>query len=256
MSIVKTVTIKRINNEAQENISDSIIEEIPLDLFVNYEFYASLMCTPFETKELAVGFLFSEGIISSIDAIISIEEKYENRLCIVLDHEIEVDDNNTRTITSGCGNGSVHTKSLEECSIKFIDSNCKFESNNILILMKEFNNKSELFKVTGGVHSCCICSASNLLIFSEDIGRHNALDKVIGKALMNNIHLDDKLVMTTGRISSDIVIKVAKAGIQTIVSHSAPTTLALSLAKAANITLIGFARGSRMNIYSNSHRII
>lgn len=256
MNITKEIEIKRVHNDLQENISDSIIEEISLDIFVNYEFYASLMCTPIEVRELAIGFLFSEGIISSIDSIINIEEKYENRICILLDHEIEVDDNNARAITSGCGNGSVHIKSLEECSVKFIDNNCKFESYNILKLMKEFNNKSELFKITGGVHSCCICSDNNLLIFSEDIGRHNALDKVIGKALMNNIHLDDKLVMTTGRISSDIVIKVAKAGIQTIISHSAPTTLALSLAKAANITLIGFARGSRMNIYSNSHRII
>ena len=94
-----------------------------------------------------------------------------------------------------------------------------------------------------------------MLLFSEDIGRHNALDKVVGKALMSNMDLKDKLVMTTGRISSDIVVKVAKAGIPIIVSHSAPTSLALSIAKAANITIIGFARGSRMNIYCNEHRI-
>jgi len=255
MNITKEVNIIRINKELQEDTWDSIIEEIPLDIFVNNEFYAALMCTPIEEKELAVGFLFSEGVISSMNSIKSIEKKYENRVCIILDNEIIIDHNSTRAITSGCGKGSIHVISLEECSIKFIENNNSFAIVDILKLMNEFNNKSELFKQTGGVHSCCICSADSILVFSEDIGRHNALDKVVGKALMNNIGLKNKLVMTTGRISSDIVVKVAKAGIPIIVSHSAPTSLALSIAKAANITIIGFARGSRMNIYCNQHRL-
>ena len=255
MNIIKKVNITRINKELQEDTWDSIIEEISLDIFVNHEFYAALMCTPIEVVELAVGFLYSEGVISSMSSIKSIEEKYENRVCIILDHEITVDNNSTRAITSGCGKGSIHVISLEECSVKFIDSNYKIAIVDILKLMSEFNSKSELFKQTGGVHSCCICSDNDMLVFSEDIGRHNALDKIVGKALMSNIDLKDKLVMTTGRISSDIVVKVAKAGIPIIVSHSAPTSLALSIAKAANITLIGFARGSRMNIYCSQHRL-
>jgi len=256
MNITKKVNILRINNELKEDTWDSIIEEIPLDIFVNHEFYAALMCTPIEVNELAVGFLFSEGLISSMSSIKSIEEKYENRVCIILDHKITVDHKSVRAITSGCGKGSIHVISLEECSVKFIDSNSTFANVDILKLMNDFNSRSELFKQTGGVHSCCIGSANSILLFSEDIGRHNALDKIIGKALMNNLDLKDKLVMTTGRISSDIVVKVAKAGIPIIVSHSAPTSLALSIAKAANITLIGFARGNRMNIYCNEDRIL
>jgi len=256
MNITKQVNIKKISKNFQEDTLDIIIEEVPLEIFVNEEFYAALMCTPIEVKELAVGFLFSEGVISSMSSVKSLEEKYENRICIILDKAITVDPSSVRAITSGCGKGSIHVISLEECSIKFIESNCKYSIINILKLMGEFNSKSELFKQTGGVHSCCICSDDSILLFSEDIGRHNALDKVVGKALMNDIDLKDKLVMTTGRISSDIVVKVAKAGIPIIVSHSAPTSLALSIAKAANITLIGFARGSRMNIYCSVHRII
>ena len=256
MNTTKEISIKRVNNNVQEDITDLIIEEIPLDIFVNYEFYAALMCTPMEVRELAIGFLFSEGIISSTKSITSIEEKFESRLCLTLDHEIILDGSNVRAITSGCGNGSVHTKSLEEASVNFIESTCKFYITDVLKLMKEFNSKSDLFKQTGGVHSCCLCSENSILLFSEDIGRHNALDKVVGKALLGSIALNDKLVMTTGRISSDIVVKVAKAGIPIIVSHSAPTALALSIAKAANITIIGFARGSRMNIYCNEHRML
>ena len=256
MNITKKVNIKRITKELQEDTLDIIIEEVSLELFVNYEFYAALMCTPIELNELAVGFLFSEGVISSMSSIVSIEEKYENRVCIILDHEITVDHNSAKAITSGCGKGSIHVISLEACSIKSIESTCKYAIVDILKLMGEFNSKSDLFKQTGGVHSCCICSDNNILLFSEDIGRHNALDKVVGKALINNVDLKDKLIMTTGRISSDIVVKAAKASIPIIVSHSAPTSLALSIAKAANITIIGFARGIRMNIYCSGHRII
>jgi FdhD protein len=256
MKITKELNITRINNGLRENLLDLIIEEIPLDVFVNSEFYAALMCTPLEVKELAIGFLFSEGVISSMDSIKSIDHPFENRLCVILNHEINVDPSSVRAITSGCGKGSVHVISLEEGSLKPIESNCSFSAADILKLMKEFNSKSDLFKQTGGVHSCCICSGESILLFSEDIGRHNALDKVVGKALLSSLDLTDKFVMTTGRISSDIVVKVAKAGIQIIVSHSAPTSLALSIAKAANITIIGFTRGSRMNIYCNDHRLL
>jgi len=127
------------------------------------------MCTPIEVNELAVGFLFSEGVISSMSSIKSIEEKYENRVCIMLDHEITVDSNSTRAITSGCGRGSIHVISLEECSVRFVESNCKFNISDITKLMSEFNTKSELFKQTGGVHSCGICSDNSILLFSEDI---------------------------------------------------------------------------------------
>lgn len=255
MKITKELNITRINNGFKEDILDLVIEEIPLDVFVNSEFYAALMCTPLEVKELAIGFLFSEGVISSMDSIKSVDHLFENRLCVFLNHEILVEPGSVRAITSGCGKGSVHVISLEEGSLKPIESNCSFAAIDILKLMKEFNSKSYLFKQTGGVHSCCICSPESLLLFSEDIGRHNALDKVVGKALLSSLDLKDKMVMTTGRVSSDIVVKVAKAGIQLIVSHSAPTSLALSLAKAANITIIGFARGSRMNIYCNKQRV-
>lgn len=255
MNGTKEINIKRINKGLQEETLDSVIEEIPLDIFVNHEFYATLMCAPLEVNALAIGFLFSEGVISSINYIKSIEEKYENRICIVLDHEINIPYPSTRAITSGCGNGSVRTISLEEGSVKPIESNCKFNALDILKLMSEFNSKSDLFKQTGGVHSCCICNNNSILVFSEDIGRHNALDKVVGKAMMSNVALKDKLIITTGRISSDMVVKVAKAGIQLIVSHSAPTTLAINIAKASNITIVGFARGSRMNVYSSGHRI-
>ena len=118
-------------------------------------------------------------------------------------------------------------------------------------LIKEFNKSSQLFLDTGGVHSCALCDINKIIIFKEDIGRHNALDKVLGKALLEDIDFRDKIILTSGRISSEILIKTAKRQIPVIVSRSAPTSLSIDIAKKLNITLIGFARGKRMNIYSN-----
>jgi FdhD protein len=255
MSNTKKINITKVNNESWEEISDSIIVEKPLKIYINEQFYTVMMCTPSEAIELAVGFLFSEGIITSVDSIKSIEEKFNDRVCVILNQDIKIDFDAVQATTSGCGKGSIQLRFIEGWGIKAVNNNNQFSYRAILKLMKEFNSKSELFRDTGGVHSCSICDSEGILLFSEDIGRHNALDKVIGKALMNKVNLQDKLIMTTGRISSDIIIKAMKAGIPTIVSHSAPTELAIEIAQSANLTVIGFARGLRMNIYCGVERI-
>lgn len=252
---IKQINISKINNNICEEISDFVVVEMPLKLYINYELYTVLMCTPNEVKELAIGYLFSEGIISSIDCIESIEEKFEDRVCVVLKDDIKVNYDNVKIEASACGKASIQLEFLELGWNKVIESDYKLSVEVILKLIKEFNKSSEIFKQTGGVHSCAICGDDGTIAFSEDIGRHNALDKVIGKSLINNVPINNKFVMTTGRISSDIIVKAAKAGIPIIVSHSAPTDLALNIAKSANLTVIGFARGNRMSIYCGSYRI-
>lgn len=256
MNRVKEVEIIKINNGIEDEITDQIIAEKNLNINVNRKFYASLMCTPDEVLHLALGFLFAEGVISSMKDIKSIDEKDENSLCIILKNELEPVADKRRILTSGCAGGSIDLNILEESNIKPVESSCSYSVDQILMLMKEFNHKSELFKQTGGVHSCAICSNEGSIFFSEDIGRHNALDKVIGKALFRNTDLKDKVLLTTGRISSDIILKAARAGIPIVISHSAPTDMALSIAKASNMTMIGFVRGSRMNIYCGDNRIL
>jgi len=250
------VDIVKMNNGVIQEATDEIVVEKVLSIYVNKEFYASLMCTPDEKIELAIGFLFAEGVISSMESIKSIIELSENLICATLNHDLEEDFQNRKVLTSGCARGSMDLSIFEENNIKPVESRYQYAAHDILLMMKEFNHKSELFKQTGGVHSCAICSNNSIQFFSEDIGRHSALDKVIGKALLKNITLEDKLLMTTGRISSDIAVKAARAGIPIIVSHSAPTDMALNIAKKTNITMIGFARGSRMSIYCGSDRII
>lgn len=256
MMCTTTVEITKINNGIMEKVTDELVLEEMLTIFVNKRFYASLLCTPDEKLELAIGFLFAQGVISSIDDVKSVEDMGSNIICVILNNGLQADYQNKRVLTSGCAQGSIDLSILEERQVELVRGDCKYSAKDILLIMKEFNNKSELFKQTGGVHSCAICNSQGITFFSDDIGRHNALDKVIGRSLLNNIELEDKLLMTTGRISSDIAVKAARAGIPIIVSHSAPTEMALNIAKTANITMVGFARGSRMSIYCGEDRII
>ncbi|MDP2960581.1 MAG: formate dehydrogenase accessory sulfurtransferase FdhD, partial [candidate division Zixibacteria bacterium] len=123
-------------------------------------------------------------------------------------------------------------------------------------LMNEFEVKSSVFKSTGGTHSAALADKEKILLFKEDIGRHNAVDKILGESLIENIPWQDKLLISSGRVSSDILLKAGRAKINLIISRSAPTSLALELAQRLGITVIGFARGKRMNIYTYPMRVV
>lgn len=257
MNNMKEVDIIKMSSDTLEKKSDKIIVEDILNINVNRKFFTSLMCTPGEMLQLALGFLFSEGVITSIKDVRNIEEKDKNTLCISLKDVSEPPViEKMRALTSGCAGGSIDLSLLKDNIIRPIKNESKYTVSQILALMKEFNSRSELFKETGGVHSCAICSHEEIVFFSEDIGRHNALDKVLGKAIIKNAALGDKMLLTTGRISSDIILKAAKTGMPIIISHSAPSDFALSIAKESNMTMIGFARGNRMNVYCGGERII
>jgi FdhD protein len=255
MKCTETVEIIKVSNGVHEKVIDEIVLEEIIYILVNRRFYASLLCTPNEKMELAVGSLYAQRVILSMEDMKSVEDLGGNIICVRLNHDLQEDFQKRKVLTSGCAQGSIDLSILEEPEAESVKSNCKYSASNILTIMKEFNNKSEVFKQTGGVHSCAICSSEGIIFFSDDIGRHNALDKVIGRSLINKLELGNKLLMTTGRISSDIAVKAARAGIPLIVSHSAPTAMALNIAKSANITMIGFTRGNRMSIYCGEERI-
>ncbi|MDF2678806.1 MAG: fdhD, partial [Bacillota bacterium] len=204
-------------------------------------------------KELTLGFLLSESIIESLDDVkkIQIDGTYGRGYVLLKERKILTESLlNKRTITSGCGKGTVFYNVIDSFKSKKIEHPISVNLDNVIKLMKEFNHKSELFLTTGGVHSCALCDLEKILYFQEDIGRHNALDKILGSSLMDNLNLKDKIILTSGRISSEMLIKAAKREIPAIISRSAPTTLAIDMANALNILLIGFARGEKMNIYN------
>ncbi len=254
MDITKRYNILKIKGDYSEQVEDLVINEYPFTIFIDDEELITLLCTPRSLKELALGFLYSESYIDNMDAIDRIQlDEEKGRIYIYLKYRKILNEKlvGKRTITSGCGKGTVFYNVLDSFKSKKVQKSLTLDVDNVIQLSKEFNRKSELFLNTGGVHSCALCQKDKIIYFEEDIGRHNALDKILGKAFIEGIDLSDKLVITSGRISSEMLIKTAKRGIPAIISRSAPTSLAIDMARELNISLIGFARGEKMNIYTN-----
>lgn len=257
LNVISKKEILKINRGEKTVENDSIITEYPFTLFLNGKEFLTLLCTKMLLEYLLVGFLISEGLIDGKDDIEKIdidEEKGVGYVETVNKTNLMEKLYGKRTLTSGCGKGTVFYNVVDSFKSKKVDPNYRLDIDSIIEVVRSFSRHSDMFLETGGVHSCALSDGKDIVVFADDIGRHNALDKIIGEAIMREIDLSDKVVLTTGRISSEIMIKIAKRGIPAIVSKSAPTKLALEIAEDLNITVIGFARGLKMNIYTNIDR--
>ncbi|WP_102398986.1 formate dehydrogenase accessory sulfurtransferase FdhD [Haloimpatiens massiliensis] len=253
MKPTKSIDILRVKDEGILKEEDILVIEYPFTIYLNDQEVITLLCSPKSLKELTLGFLYSEGFINNISNVEKVQLDEKKGVAYVYLNEtksLTEKLQGKRTITSGGCKGTSFCNVLDSFKSKKIEKPLDIKIEEIKSLVKEFNNKSQLFLDTGGVHSCALCNKSRIIMFEEDIGRHNALDKLLGKALMDNIDLSDKLVLSSGRISSEMLIKIAKRGIPALISRSAPTSLSVELARKLNITLVGFARGEKMNIYS------
>jgi len=259
MDLSKRVNIVRIVPEKREKLKDRIVREIPLTILVNDKELVTLQCSPDKLEYLAIGFLLSEGFIKKETKIKSISLS-EKGWYIGIDLEGDSPRGKNfsfkRVIGSGCSGAVTFYRDIDAQDCAPLKSQVKYSYQGIVSLMKKLEEKSLTFKNTGGVHSCALCSQESIEVLAEDIGRHNAVDKVFGECFMRGIFTQNKAILTSGRVSSEILIKVAKRKIPIIASHSAPTNLAVDLAERLNITLIGFVRGKRINIYTHNYRVI
>jgi len=254
---VERFPVLRITNDIRSNIDQAVVREFPVTIILNNQELVTLLCSPKDLNYLAAGFLHSEGLLKSKDEIKSIvvdDQRGVVRLETVEGKEVSQDVLSKRLITSGCGRGASFYSPADVASRK-VDSQVEISAADVFALTKQFQGRSQIYATTHGVHSAALCDNKDLLIFSEDIGRHNALDKIFGQCLLQDIPTNDRIVVTSGRISSEIVHKIAKRGIPILISISAPTNLGVKLADELRITLIGFARGKRMNVYTEDWRV-
>lgn len=225
------------------------------------------MRTPGNDEELAIGFLFTEGIIKYSEQVSDVKKMlfYENKVLITLnENEIPELQNSGRNfyITSGCGVcGKASIDAIRTISVYrnfensadeiFFDANLLYGMNNA------FKKQQVIFESTGGLHASALFELNgNLILLREDVGRHNALDKLIGAAFLNEmLPLNDKVLLLSGRVSFELIQKAAMAGIRIVAAVGAPSSLAVQLAKESGITLIGFLRDVRFNIYSDEKRV-
>lgn len=244
------VTILRIRDTEREKRVDFVAKERPISIKVNGKGVATLLVTPTDLTELACGFLYSLGLVKTIDDISSLSEVgSEIEITANLRRDFQSDE---QVLTSGCGKGVIILGHL----LGKIDSDLVISTEAITLLMDELQLKSVGYKTTGGVHCAGISDGEQILDFKEDIGRHNAIDKAIGSLLLKRVSLKDKIILTSGRITSEVVVKAVRAGIPILISRSSPTDMAITLSEYSGVTLIGFARKSRMNLYAHTERVV
>ncbi len=259
MNNTETVPILRLTEQGISNINDVVAREFAVTIVLNGRELVTLLCSPADLQYLAVGFLLSEGLLTAKDEIRRMTDDYRTGTVRI---DTERDERPTgaaasaRSITSGCGGGvSFHSAADVVQGQAKVESGAEISTHEVMALMKEFQHRSSTFIATGGVHSAALCDRNRILIFSEDIGRHNAIDKVFGECILNGVPTGDRMLFTSGRVSSEIVLKTARRHVPIIVSKSAPTDLGLRLADDLGVTLLGFVRGGRMNVYTHDRRI-
>lgn len=241
------------------SLEDDIVTEFPLTIDVNKEEFATMVCTPTNFKEMVVGFLASEGVILFKDDIQALEIDEDKGFAYVdlyKKNTIDQQSYSKRFIGSCCGKSRQFYFHNDVKTTKTSTTKTSLTADQCILLMRKMQEESHVFKGTGGVHNAAICSKDDMIVSRTDIGRHNALDKLYGYCILNNIPVRDKILVFSGRISSEVLTKAAKIGVGIVLSKSAPTNLAIELAEDLNITAVGFIRGSSFNVYSHPERII
>jgi len=243
--------ILRYQDGAFSKAEDLLAVESRMSISINGEDVLSVYCTPLMVRELAVGLIMTEGLAEGLCSE-RMSIMYENDGVRVDAHAEGEVRKSGGTVTSGCVGGVTFTK---KASPTVMDDPFSIGAPALTGLFRRFQKRSEMYNTTGCIHSAALSDGDEIMAFAEDIGRHNAVDKVIGYALIEGIDFSGKIMMASGRLSSEIVGKCARWGIPMVVSRAAATALAVKIAEDSGVTTVGFLRGERFNIYTHPHRV-
>lgn len=261
MKRVKKRTIMRYTDGKFSEEEDFVAIEHPVTIRINEEEFMTIVCTPEYIEDMIIGFLASEGVIpnyKSIEKIWTQEELGIVHIQTSQHYSFYEKMLNKRYITSCCGMSRQGFIFAHDALIakKMTKQTVFLSPEKCFSLMEGMDQSADMFHQTGGVHNAALCDEFGIILSRLDIGRHNALDKIYGYCLKHNISVRDKIIVFSGRISSEILLKVAKIGCEIVLSKSAPTELALVLAEDLGITTVGFIRGRSLNVYTHPERII
>lgn len=251
--------IVRYHEGAFHEKEDTIVIEKPLTIRVNGVEFATVVCTPHDLEELVIGFLASEGVVRSHKAIKEMMFNEGQGVVNVIAEtkvSLETDMYTKRKISSCCGKSRHFYLESDSRTARTIMNAKALSAEECIQYMSTLQDGSSTFHSTGGVHNAALFSNGEMIAIRTDIGRHNALDKLYGFLLQNHVSPSEVAVAFSGRISSEVVLKLSKMGIGVLLSKSAPTDLALNLAEDLEITTVGFIRRGGFNIYTRSDRIL
>ncbi len=244
-------------NESGENIKLPVVKEIPLTIYLNKQEIVTAMTLGDMPDLLAVGYLLNQNMLKRDDVISGID--YDEVLQVVIvrtERKTNYEKKMEKKIrTSGCAVGTVYGDIMDDFSSVNLDKKTKIKTSWIYTISKKVNTRPSLYLKAGALHGCVLCQKDSPLIYVEDVGRHNAVDKIAGWMFLNKENANDKIFYTTGRLTSEMVIKTVQMGIPILISRSGFTESGVKLAREAGLTLIGRAKGKRMIIANGVDRV-
>ena len=259
---MRQVDMTRIDLSActATKMRDSVAEEVPLKITVNSAYTFVIWCSPMQLKELAVGHLYAENILHTIDDVDTIDEDATKNVCRVqfkpeinIDERMEHRRRGARIVPLLKASDAAYQK---DAKLSVVESELVVKAEVILDAIEKLNQKARGFRETGGLHDSGIFKPDGTMVaFSEDVGRHNTVDKVIGEALLKRLNFGECFMVITGRVPGDMIYKAAKVGLPILASVAAVLNSGVTSAEKAHISVVGFVRGKRMNVYTCPDRV-
>ena len=242
-----------VQDGAAELVEGGVIEEVLVTIFVNMQELATIMCSPLDQEALALGFLFNEGVISSLDEVRLVKANVTRTAVDVFLRRANFDPPRHMFLTSGCGGGIT----LQYLTEAFPPLETAFATNpqTVFDRMKDLYDSARLYNQIRGVHTSVLADENHVLIQAEDVGRHNTLDRLAGQAIRAGLDTRDCILLTSGRISSEMLSKARRMGVPLVVSRTAPTSISVRLAQAWNMCVVGYVRQNRMQVYTHPERL-
>jgi FdhD protein len=262
---LREVRIVRLNvsDGNSERRLDVVSEEFPLHVFLNDSCVVSILCSPSKLKELAVGYLVSEGFVHGLDEVSDVRLEEDGRcfvrlkLSINAKERLEFASSFGRLVVSGCGSADLWplSKLVDRIKGLKVKSDAVVDAKVVVDCVRRLNSLAEEYKRTGGVHAASLNRLDGGLVgFAEDVGRHNAVDKVIGAGVLRGVDFGECFLALSGRLSADVVLKAARVGLPLVASRAAALSSAVEIAERCGVGLAGFVRGVAMNVYAHAER--
>ena len=242
-------TYFKVRGDRAEEATCEVVREQPLTVYVNGERFLTLLCSPMQIEALVVGYLWMEKVIERVEDVQRLDvSPVDGRADVTLARPVTLP--TERILTSGCGGGI--TFRIDHRLFPRLSSRMHVRPEALAARMKDLFAAAVHYKTSRGIHGAALADADGLLIVAEDVGRHNAVDKVKGEALLRAIPTEDRILLSTGRISSEMLLKAARMGVPIVASRTSPTEMAVALAEQLNVTVCGYVRPDGLNLYTGA----
>jgi len=242
-------TFLTIRGGRTSEVAAEVVREQPLTVYVNGEKFLTLLCSPMMLDALVIGYLWMEKIIAARDEVVALEvSAVDGRADVTLAGPVTLP--TERILTSGCGGGI--TFRIDHRLFPRLRSSLTVRPAQLASGMKQLFQAAEHYQRSRGIHGAALYDGERLLVVAEDVGRHNAVDKVMGRALLDGIETRDRILLSTGRISSEMLLKAARMGVPVVASRTSPTEMAVALAEQLDVTVCGYVRPDGLNLYAGT----